>query len=106
MFTKVSILILLLVVSLVICDTLTTHISPSTGKSPMSLSFVQKIDQRLVCITAGEWKKVDAAKGAPPLERPLHACSVVGNKMYIFGGRTGLTAWSNTLHTFNFGMVS
>lgn len=74
-----SVIYLLLIVSFVLCNYTVTQYNEE-----------------------GEWMRIDAAKGAPPLERPLHACSVVGSKMYVFGGRTGLTTFSNSLHSFNF----
>jgi N-acetylneuraminic acid mutarotase/chromosome segregation ATPase len=49
-----------------------------------------------------EWRRIEASKGAPPLERASHACSLVGNKLYIYGGRPGLTTWNNAIHSFNF----
>ncbi|GIL65022.1 hypothetical protein Vafri_18872 [Volvox africanus] len=51
----------------------------------------------------GTWCVVDA-KGEPPTPRVAHASAAVGNKLYIFGGRSGLAMGegaSNDLYVFD-----
>eukprot|EP01027_Heterolobosea_sp_BB2_P013573 GEZU01019566.1.p1 GENE.GEZU01019566.1~~GEZU01019566.1.p1 ORF type:complete len:864 (-),score=297.60 GEZU01019566.1:22-2613(-) len=44
----------------------------------------------------GEWKRAETI-GKSPMEREGHACEVLGNKMYVFGGRSGVTTWHNDM---------
>jgi len=51
----------------------------------------------------GSWQKIEAT-GEPPAPRIAHSQAVIGNKIYVFGGRQGLTvgeAALNDLHCFD-----
>eukprot|EP01080_Neovahlkampfia_damariscottae_P011252 gene11252-4071_t len=48
------------------------------------------------------WKN-ERTRGASPLEREHHTCELIKDSFYIFGGRSSLTSWTNSIHSFKFG---
>jgi N-acetylneuraminic acid mutarotase len=55
--------------------------------------------------TIGEWQAVKP-RGTAPLERPLHACAIHNSKMYVFGGRPGVRAFSNEMFVYDINAAS
>ena len=56
---------------------------------------VYKLDLNLF-----EWTLLKC-KGEPPLYRDFHTATAIGDKMFIFGGRSDKTANGNDHHHFN-----
>lgn len=50
--------------------------------------------------TIGAWRPMKA-QGTVPIERPYAACAVFEDNLFVYGGRTGVTSWSSSVHKFN-----
>ena len=48
------------------------------------------------------WSRLDA-KGDIPAGRSAASLVCVGNKLYLFGGLSHMTGWTDSLHVFDLG---
>lgn len=57
----------------------------------------------VMAVSLGRWEQVKIKRGSPPLERPFHSCELdqSGKRIIVFGGRTGVTSFSNTFFSYS-----
>jgi hypothetical protein len=69
-----------------------------------SKTFFQEF--HVYSLTLKAWVKVPGAGGLAPCPRAGHSLTVVGNKLYLFGGGTYNNEYLNDIHAFNLGLYS
>ena len=58
---------------------------------------------RYIFSVSNSWSSVQV-KGDVPLGRSAASLVAVGNKLYLFGGLSHTSGWTDSLHVFDLGM--